>query len=127
MPARETVEAFVAQVVRGEHVEAIRDWYADGASMQENQGEPRVGRELLMEHEGQALARAAEVRTELLSPPVVDGDRVVIHWRFTFVSRKGHAASFEEIAWQEWRGDKVWREQFFYDPAQMQRAREPAA
>lgn len=127
MPARETVEAFVAQVLRGEHVEAIRDWYADEASMQENQGEPRVGRELLMEHERQALTRAAEVRTELLSPPVVDGDRVVIHWRFTFVSRKGHAASFEEIAWQEWRGDKVWREQFFYDPAQMQRAREPTA
>ena len=122
MPARETVEAFVAQVLRGEHVEAIRDWYADDASMQENQDKPRVGREVLMDGERQMLARTAEVRTELLSPVIVDGDRVAIHWRFTFVSRKGHAASFEEIAWQEWRGDKVWRERFFYDPAQTQRA-----
>ena len=126
MPARETVEAFVAQVLRGEHVEAIRDWYADDASMQENQEPPRVGRERLMEHERQALARNAEVKTELLSPVMLDGDRVTIHWRFTFVSRKGHAASFEEIARQEWRGDKVWREQFFYDPAQLQRAKAPA-
>lgn len=127
MPARETVEAFVAQVLRGEHVEAIGDWYADEASMQENQDPPRVGREVLMEGERRMLARQAEVRTELVSPVIVDGDRVAIHWRFTFVSKKGHTASFEEIAWQEWRGDKVWRERFFYDPAQMQRARAPAA
>jgi len=119
MPTREAVEAFVAQVLRGEHVEAIRDWYADDASMQENQEPPRVGRELLMEHERQMLARNAGVETELLAPPMVDGDRVAIHWRFTFTSRKGNVRSFEEVAWQTWRGDKVWREVFFYDPQQM--------
>jgi len=119
MPTREAVEAFVAQVLRGEHVEAIRDWYADDASMQENQEPPRVGREGLMEHERQMLARNAGVETELLAPPMVDGDRVAIHWRFTFTSRRGSVRSFEEVAWQTWRGDKVWREVFFYDPQQM--------
>ena len=126
MPSRNAVEAFVAQVLRGEHVEAIRDWYADDASMQENQEPPRVGREVLMEGERQTLARVASVHTALLSPVVVEGDRVAIHWRFTFTSPKGHVRSFEEIAWQEWRGDKVWREQFFYDPAQTQ-VKAPAA
>jgi hypothetical protein len=121
MPAREAVEAFVAQVLRGDHVGAIADWYAEDASMQENQEPPRVGREVLMEGERQALARVARVDTELLSPVMVDGDRVAIHWRFTFTSRKGHVTSFEEIAWQTWRGDKVWQERFFYDPAQTQR------
>ena len=118
MPSRETVEAFVAQVVSGDHVGAIRDWYAEDASMQENQEAPRVGREVLMEGERQTLARVAGVKSELLAPPIVDGDRVAIHWRFTFTSRKGTMRSFEEIAWQTWRGDKVWREVFFYDPAQ---------
>jgi len=121
MPARETVEAFVNQVVNGDHVEAIRDWYAEDASMQENQGEARVGRETLMEGERQMLARQDKVVTELLAPPLVDGDRVAIHWRFTFTSKKGDIRSFEEIAWQEWRGDKVWREVFFYDPGQVGR------
>lgn len=126
MPARETVDAFVAQVLSGAHVEAIRDWYADDASMQENQDAPRIGRELLMAGEAQMLAMQASVTTELLAPPVVDGDRVAIHWRFTFVSKKGHENSFEEIAWQTWRGDKVWREVFFYDPGQTRRpARAP--
>jgi len=121
MPTRETVEAFVAQVVAGEHVEAIRDWYADDASMQENQDAPRVGREVLMAGEAQMLARQASVVTELLAPPLVDGDRVAIHWRFTFTSHKGTVRRFEEIAWQTWRGDKIWRETFFYDPGQVVR------
>lgn len=120
MPARETVDAFVAQVLSGAHVEAIRDWYAEDASMQENQAPPRVGRETLMEGERQALARAASVETELLSPPLVDGDRVAIHWRFTFTSPKGAVRAFEEIALQTWDGDKIRREVFWYDPAQMQ-------
>ena len=121
MPSRETVDAFVAQVVTGDHVEAIRDWYADDASMQENQDPPRVGRELLMAGEAQILARQASVVTELLAPPMVEGDRVEIHCLFTFTSKKGHTNSFEEIAWQTWRGDKIWREVFFYDPGQTRR------
>lgn len=118
MPSRATVEAFVAQVLSGDHVGAIADWYADDATMQENQDPPRAGRETLMEGERQTLARVARVETELLAPPLVDGDRVAIHWRFTFTSPKGAVRAFEEIAWQAWRGDKVWRETFFYDPAQ---------
>jgi hypothetical protein len=121
MPSRETVEAFVNQVLHGDHVEAIRDWYAHDASMQENQDAPRVGRDVLMAGQAQMLARQAEMKTELVAPPLVDGDRVAIHWRFTFTSKKGHVNSFEEIAWQEWRGDKIWREVFFYDTAQLAR------
>ena len=118
MPSRDAVDAFVAQVLSGDHVGAIRDWYAEDASMQENQEPPRVGREVLMESERQMLARVATVKTELLAPPIVDGDRAAIHWRFTFTSKSGVDRGFEEIAWQTWRGDKVWREVFFYDPAQ---------
>jgi hypothetical protein len=121
MPSRETVEAFITQVVSGDHVGAIRDWYAEDASMQENQAPPRVGRELLMEHEAKALARSASVETELLAAPLIEGDTVAIRWRFTFVSREGARMTIEEIAWQTWRGDKVWRETFFYDPKQLGR------
>ena len=116
MPSRSSVEAFVAQVLSEDHVGAIRDWYAKDASMQENGQPPRVGRETLMESERKALARAASVKTELLDPVVIDGDRVAIHWRFTFALKDGGARVIDEIAWQEWRGEQVCRERFFYDP-----------
>lgn len=123
MPSRENVTVFAAQVVGGDHVGAIRDWYADDAWMQENQAPPRVGRAVLMEHEAKALARSARVDTELLAPPVIDADRVVIRWRFTFVPKEAGATpvTMEEVAWQTWAGDKIATETFFYDPKQIGR------
>jgi hypothetical protein len=118
MPAIEKVRAFVEQVVSGDHVGAIRDWYTEDAWMQETPGGPRRhGIETLMAHEAKALARSDGVKTELMDPPLVDGDRVAIHWRFTF-QRAGRAdIVIEEVAWQTWRGDRICGEIFFYDPA----------
>jgi ketosteroid isomerase-like protein len=118
MPSRETVEAFVAQVLSEDHVGAIRDWYAEDAAMQENQAEPRRGREALMAHEARTMAAVAGVRSELLAPPLIAGDTVAIRWRFTFTTRDGRQLSQEEIAWQTWSGDKITQETFFYDPSQ---------
>ena len=119
MPTRQTVDAFVAQVVSGDHVGAIRDWYHDDAWMQENQAPPRQGgREALMAQEAATLARAASVKTELVGGPLIDGDHVAIRWRFSFVFKNGGKMRQEETAWQTWRGDKIAEETFFYDPAQ---------
>ena len=119
MPSRETVEAFIADVLSEDHVGAIERWYAEDASMQENQDAPRVGRELLIAGEQRMMARVASVTSELLGPPLIAGDQVALRWRFTFTARDGRVGVQEEVAWQTWRGDKIWRETFFYDPAQM--------
>jgi hypothetical protein len=119
MPSRQTVDAFIAQVVAGDHVGAIRDWYHDDAWMQENQAAPRQGgREALMRQEAAVLARAESVETELLGGPLIDGEHVTIRWRFSFVFKDGGGMRMEEVAWQTWRGDKIAEETFFYDPAQ---------
>lgn len=119
MPSRETVEAFVAQVLSEDHVGAIRDWYAVDAAMQENQAEPRRGRDVLMAHEARTMGAVAGVKSELLAPPLVAGDTVAIRWRFTFTTRDGRALCQEEVAWQTWEGDKIAHETFFYDPGQI--------
>lgn len=118
MPSRETVDVFIAHVMSEDHVGAIERYYAEDASMQENLGEPRVGRATLMEGERRMLARWTSVKTELLGGPLIDGDTVAIRWRFTFTPAEGKPMVIEEIAWQVWAGDKVQRETFFYDPAQ---------
>jgi ketosteroid isomerase-like protein len=119
MPTRTAVEAFVAQVISGDHLGAIRDWYHDDAWMQENQAPARHGgREALMKQEAAMLARSQSVGTELLGGPAIDGDEVAIRWRFTFVFKDGGKMQQEEVAWQTWRGDKIASETFFYDPAQ---------
>ena len=74
-----------------------------------------LGRDVLVAHERAALARMSEVYSKCVSS-VVEGDRVAIHWNFVLTEKSGLVRRFDEIAWQEWRGDKIFRERFFYDP-----------
>lgn len=125
MPTKDRVEAFVAMVVSGRHDQAIVDFYHADASMQENQDPPRVGRDRLVSEERATMARFAEIGTELLEAPLIDGDHVVLNWRFTFTPAQGPTMAMEELALQRWSGDRIAQERFFYDPRQL-RAPKPA-
>ncbi|AVO46095.1 nuclear transport factor 2 family protein [Phreatobacter cathodiphilus] len=117
MPARSTVERFVALVESGDHVGAIEAFYAEDASMQENLAPPRVGKAMLIAHEKAALARVASVHTHKVKTLLVDGDQVAIHWIFDFTLPDGSTRRFDEMALQTWRGEEIVTERFFYDPA----------
>lgn len=118
LPSRELFNAFIADVLSNDHVGALERWYAPEASMQENQSEPRLGRDRLISEETAVLAQVASVRSELVGEPLLEGNRAAIRWRFTFTRADGSFMTMEEVAWQEWDGDQIVREQFFYDPAQ---------
>ena len=119
MPSRERVLALVAMVEEGKYLEAIREFYAEDASMQENGEPPRAGRDRLIDHEWRMLEAHKEARTLPGSSFVLDGDRVVIHWTFVFTRRDGASFRMEELAYQRWRGDRIVEERFYYDPAQL--------
>src|SRR6185369_7075202 len=121
MPSRERVAALVAMVEQGKYVEAIEEFYTPDATMQENDESPRGGREVLMAGERKVLAAHKSVRTEPGSSFLLDGDRVVIHWRFKFVRADGKRFRMDELALQRWRGDRISEERFFYDPEQRRR------
>ena len=124
MPSPATLERFIARVEQNKHVEAIAEFYTDDASMQENLGEPRVGRALLMEGEARVMARARAVKSECVRPVLVNGDHVVIRWIFNFEWLDGSHGRIEELAWQRWQGEQIAQETFFYDPAQRRPTRE---
>jgi ketosteroid isomerase-like protein len=119
MPSREVVEAFVKMVESGQHDAAIERFYTEDASMQENQGEPRKGRAVLVAAERKMMASATQIRSWCVRPVLVEGDTVVIQWIFEFDLKDGSLLHIEELAHQTWRGDRIARERFFYDPAQM--------
>ena len=98
MPKRETIEAFIAMVEAGHFDTAMERFYAEDATMQENQDAPRKGLATLIE-----------------------GDTVVIRWRFDFEFLDGRKIVLDEIAHQRWQGEKMQEEKFFYDPKQMSR------
>ena len=116
---RETLERFIARVESNAHAEAIEEIYTQGASMRENQAAPRVGRDVLAANERKVLARARRVESECVRPVFVDGDRVVIRWRFRFEWLDGTVTRIEELAYQRGDGERIAEAQFFYDPAQL--------
>lgn len=118
MPSTTALERFIARVESNAHVEAIEEFYTEGASMRENLGKPRVGRDTLAAQERATLARVRSVQSRCVRPLLVNGDVVVVHWIFRFEGHDGRVRELEELAWQRWDGERIAEEQFFYDPAQ---------
>jgi ketosteroid isomerase-like protein len=118
MPARDRVAAFIAVVEAGRYVEAIEQFYHPDASMQENQQPPRVGRDRLVADERATMAQFASMKSDPVEDLLIDGDKVMIRWRFTFTPAEGPPMVMEELALQRWAGDRIAQERFFYDPRQ---------
>ena len=118
MPTRERVEDFIARVQRGQSLELMPEFYAEDATAQENGAPPRVGLATLMEHERQMLARMGTPRVQAPSF-TVDGDWVAINWVLEVALPDGGMLRIDEIAYQQWRGDKIAAERYYYDPAQL--------
>jgi ketosteroid isomerase-like protein len=117
MPSRDRVDAFVAAVVSNDHIRAIRDFYCEDASMQENGQPPFTDRDTLVARETAFLERM-RIFTHPPRAVLVDGDQVAIFWVFDVTDPSGVARRREELALQTWRGDRILTERFFYDPAE---------
>ena len=118
MPTRDRVQAFVSMVEAGRFVEAIREFYTEDATMQENLGEIRAGREALAVAEEKVLRSVKSIVTRPGSTFAIDGDRVIVHWVFDIEPADGKAYALDELAYQTWRGDRIASERFYYDPGQ---------
>ena len=118
MPTRARLDEFIAVVESGDHAGAIERYYTEDASMQENAAPPRTGRDTLVAHERAVLDRMSHVYSKAVSS-VVEGDHVSIHWNFEMTDKSGKVLRFDEVSLQEWRGDRIFRERFFYDPTKI--------
>jgi SnoaL-like domain len=117
VPSRDRVSGLIALVERSEFVEAIEQFYAEDATMQENGQPPRGGRAVLIEGERKMMAGFAEMHARRVGPVFIDGDDVVIRWQFDFTVPGGRTLHLDELAYQRWQGDRVITERFYYDPA----------
>lgn len=118
MPKTETVEKFISVVESNAHDKAIEEFYTLDASMQENQSEPRVGRDNLVENEKKILSRVKSLESKCIRPVFIHDDYVVIRWYFKFEWKDGTTTEIEEITHQYWEGELIKQEKFFYDPKQ---------
>ncbi len=118
MPSTQTLEQFIQAVEEEAHDKVIERFYTGDASIQENQNEPRVGIENLIKNEQKMLQKALVVHSQCIRPYFQVEDQVVIRWKFRFEWKNDTVTEIEELVHQTWKGEKIYREQFFYDPQQ---------
>ena len=118
MPSLEIIEKFIKAVENESHAKVIERFYTDDASIQENQDEPRIGKANLIENEKKMLRKALVVNAKCIRPIFQAGKKAVVQWKFRFEWKDDTITEIEEIAYQEWEGNRIKREQFFYDPKQ---------
>jgi hypothetical protein len=119
MPTLERVQAYIARVEQQDYVGALVHYYHDDASMQENMGEPRVGRDALMAYEMDLLVRYGNAPVRRVQRFAMTGDLVFINWVFDLKVPGIGPRVLDEVAMQEWSGDRIKRERFYYDPSQI--------
>ena len=118
MPSVKIIEKFINSVEQEPHDVVIEQFYTDNASIQENQNEPRIGKENLIENEQRMLSKVLKVHSKCIRPIFQNENRIIIKWKFKFEWKDNTVSEIEELAYQEWEGEKIRREQFFYDPKQ---------
>ena len=119
MPKLETIEQFIAMVEINKHDTAIEKYYTIDASIQENQSKPRVGRDNLIANERKTLSKVKSMSSKCIRPFFIKDDYVVIKWKFRFEWKDNTISEIEEITHQQWIGEYIDKEQFFYDPKQL--------
>lgn len=101
---------------QGKFLDAIQEFYADNATMQENQRPPRIGMAALLENERRVLRSIKEIRVNRAASFVIDGNRSAINWIYDFIDFDGRSHPRNEIAYQLWHDGKIIEERFYYDP-----------
>ncbi|PEN14908.1 hypothetical protein CRI94_01025 [Longibacter salinarum] len=118
----ERAKDLYAQMAEGKIMEAFERYYRDDVVVVEADGQERHGKDAQRKAIEEWLASVEEMHggaTEHVTSNEEEG--VTMVQSFTDVTMHGERMPFREIAVQEWEGDQIVRESFFYFvPAEMQ-------
>ncbi len=119
MPTLERVQSFITRVEQQDFVGALMHFYHEDATMQENHAEPRRGRDALVAHEMEVLLRFGNTPVRKVERFAINGDLVFINWIFEMRQPDGSIRLLDEVAMQQWDGDRIRNERFYYDSSQI--------
>ena len=119
MPSLDRVRSFIARVEQQDFVAAVVHFYHPDATTQENDGEPRRGRDAIVANEMEILLRYGNMPVRKVERFAINGDLVFINWQFEMNVPGVGIRLLDEVAMQVWDGDRIRTERFYYDPAQL--------
>ncbi len=102
-------------ILGGKAIEAFDKFYADDVVMQENNDEPRAGKELNRKYEVEFFSSLASWNDGRIEGAAVNGDLSFSQWYMDVTFKNGFNMKATQIAVRKWKDGKVVHERFFYN------------
>jgi ketosteroid isomerase-like protein len=114
---RERVQDLIEYIRKGRILDAMTEFYADDAAMQENANPPTAGLAANVEREKQFIAGVKQWLGFEVKAVAVEGDTSFMESALEFVTTGGQRVRQEQVAVARWRDGKIAHERFYYDSA----------
>jgi ketosteroid isomerase-like protein len=116
---KQRVNDLVSYIQNGKILEAMTEFYAEGATMRENSNPPTVGLAANIEREKQFLAYVKQWKSLAVEAVGVDAERgrTLVQINFEFDAVDGKTVKYDQVAVQTWKDGKIVDEKFYYDSA----------
>ncbi len=116
MSLRDDVNALNSMILQGQIMEAFEKYYADDVTMQENNGEPRVGKVTNRAYEEafvSSLTAFNGAEVQALAVNEEDG-LTMVQWWMAFTHKEYGDIDRTQVCVQQWKDGQIVHERFFY-------------
>ena len=116
---QQRVKDLVSYIQNGKILEAMTEFYAENATMRENNNPATVGLAANIEREKQFLAYVKQWKSLAVEAVGVDAERgrTLVQINFEFEAVDGKNVKYDQVAVQTWKDGKIVDEKFYYDSA----------
>ncbi len=111
-------EDLAKMVSEGKILEAFEKYYDENVTMQENEGEPRVGKEVSRKYEEAFVNGITEMHAGKIMGVAVGEDYSTIESFMDVTHKDWGRIARSQVAVQHWKDGKVVSEKFYYNTAQ---------
>lgn len=115
-PLQDRLEDLFSYIREGRILDAISEFYAEDAAMQENSLPPIVGREANFEREKEFLSTAKEWKSFDVITKSVGQDVTFYETIMDWVTTDGTAVHVEQVVVAKWKNGKITHERFYHNP-----------
>ncbi|MEI7810137.1 MAG: SnoaL-like domain-containing protein [bacterium] len=109
------VEDLAKMISEGKILEAFDKYYADNVSMQENEDEARLGKEVNRKYEEAFVGGITEVHSSMILGIATGDNYSVIESSMDVTHKDWGRVARTQVAVQRWENGKIVKEKFYYN------------
>ena len=110
-----TFLSLVQLIASGQSIKALQTYYHPDVGVKEPDGTCRIGLEANIANEEKNLKAVTSVQAKLLGHAINSSTEIVFsEWQYVFTTAMGEFLQLQEISVQEWDGNLIKSERFYY-------------